>query len=56
MSKISSELMKKNEAVEAVSMEKLESLKESPKVSKELMAEDKAIKVVSLEELIALCK
>ena len=51
MGKVSDELRKKDEAVEAVSMERLEAEAKQSKVSPELMAEDEAVPSVSMDEL-----
>ena len=55
--KISKELMAKDEAVEAVSMEELEDatndVSKMGKVSEKLMAEDKPHEAISMEELEA---
>jgi len=60
MSKISKELMAKDEAVEAVSMEELEDttkeVSKMGKVSEKLMAEDKLHEAISMEDLEAEAK
>ena len=56
MSKISKELMAKDEAVEAVSMDELEDATKEDnnmKISKEMMMKDEGVKAVSIEELEA---